>query len=100
MTARMAKTQPVISSRVIKDSLKSVSTMTIRRHLCEANLLARSPHKVPLLKKRHVLKRLQFAREHMDWPKEKWRNILWTDEMCPMHGNKNYYKDSELYSCF
>uniref|UniRef100_A0A665T5U0 Transposase Tc1-like domain-containing protein n=1 Tax=Echeneis naucrates TaxID=173247 RepID=A0A665T5U0_ECHNA len=79
--ARMVKTQPMISSRMIKDSLKlPVSTVTIRRHLCEANLSARSPRKVPLLKQRHVLKRIQFAKEHIGWPKEKWRNILSMDE--------------------
>uniref|UniRef100_A0A9J7X917 Transposase Tc1-like domain-containing protein n=1 Tax=Cyprinus carpio carpio TaxID=630221 RepID=A0A9J7X917_CYPCA len=52
----------------------------VRRRLCEANLFSRIPRKVPLLKKRHVQKRLQFAKEHINWPKEKWRNILWTDE--------------------
>uniref|UniRef100_A0A3Q4BDN4 Transposase Tc1-like domain-containing protein n=1 Tax=Mola mola TaxID=94237 RepID=A0A3Q4BDN4_MOLML len=57
-----------------------VSTVTVRRRLCEANLFTRIPRKVPLLKKRHVQKRLQFAKEHINWPKEKWRNILWTDE--------------------
>ena len=78
---RMAKKQPMISSREIKEDLHlPVSTSTIRRRLCEAKLFARNPRKVPLLKKRHVLKRLQFAKEHIDWPKEKWRNVLWTDE--------------------
>uniref|UniRef100_A0AAY5K6Y2 Uncharacterized protein n=1 Tax=Esox lucius TaxID=8010 RepID=A0AAY5K6Y2_ESOLU len=52
-----------LSSRVIKEKLS-----------------ARSPRKVPLLKKRHVLKRLQFTKELTDWPKEKWRNILCSDE--------------------
>uniref|UniRef100_A0A3Q3XK05 Transposase Tc1-like domain-containing protein n=1 Tax=Mola mola TaxID=94237 RepID=A0A3Q3XK05_MOLML len=74
---RMAKAQPMISSRMIKDSLElPVSTVTVRRRLCEANLFTRIPRKVPLLKKRHVQKRLQFAKEHINWPKEKWRNIL------------------------
>ncbi len=41
--AKMAKTQSMISSRV--------STVTIRRRLCETKLWARSPCKVPLLKK-------------------------------------------------
>lgn len=79
--ASMAKTQPIITSREIRDSLKlPVSTVTIRRCLCEANLSGRSPRKVTLLKKKNVLKTIQFVREHVDWPKEKWRNVLWTDE--------------------
>uniref|UniRef100_A0A4W4F6N2 Transposase Tc1-like domain-containing protein n=1 Tax=Electrophorus electricus TaxID=8005 RepID=A0A4W4F6N2_ELEEL len=76
---RMAKKHPMISSREIKNLQLPVSTATIRRCLHEAKLLARNPRKVPLLKK-DVLKRLQFAKEHIDWPKEKWWSILWTDE--------------------
>ena len=63
---KMAKAQPMISSRMIKDSLElPVSTVIIRRRPCEANLFTRIPRKVPLQK------RLQFAKEHINWPKEK-----------------------------
>ncbi len=74
--AKMAKTQPMISSRVIKENLKlPVSTVTIRRSLCEAKLSAKSPCKVPLLKKWRG-----YNLPKNIWPKEKWCNILWTDE--------------------
>ena len=72
---RRAKIQPIITSRKIKDDLKlPVSAVTVRRHLIEAKLSARNPHKAPLLKKWHVQNRLQFGL------KRKRCNILLIDE--------------------
>ena len=69
---RIAKIQPIITSRKIKDHLKwPRSADTVRRHLIEAKPSARSPCKAPLLKNQNWLK---FAKEKsvtFDWPKEK-----------------------------
>uniref|UniRef100_A0A3P9NEY9 Transposase Tc1-like domain-containing protein n=1 Tax=Poecilia reticulata TaxID=8081 RepID=A0A3P9NEY9_POERE len=82
ITTKMAKAQPMISSRRIKEYLRLlVSTLTIRPHLCEPKLPARSPCKVPLFKKKiHVLKQLKFAKEHIDVLKEAahWSYLLHT----------------------
>uniref|UniRef100_A0A3B3QFF6 Transposase IS30-like HTH domain-containing protein n=1 Tax=Paramormyrops kingsleyae TaxID=1676925 RepID=A0A3B3QFF6_9TELE len=58
--------------KIIDCSAKMIANFPV------STLSAKSPRKVPLLKKRHVLKRFQFAKEQIDWPKEKRRNILWT----------------------
>lgn len=78
---RYSKMKPSASSKMIKKDLNlSISAVTVRRRLIEQNLYARSPRKVPLLTQKHVDARLKFAKSHMDWPPQKWRNILWTDE--------------------
>ncbi len=61
MWKKMEKTQPMISSRVIKESLKA-----------HVKLSARNP-RWPIVEK---MKRLQFAKEHIDWPKENWCNFV------------------------
>lgn len=77
----MVQVDPFITSTKIKQELYlQVNTSTIRRRLIEAKLPSRSPRKTPLLKKRHIQNRLKFAKEKVNWPISKWRNILWTDE--------------------
>lgn len=79
--AKLVRMDPTMTSNQVKDDLElPVSTVTIRRRLAEAKLLAHSPRKVPLLTKRHVSNRLKFAKMHVGWSKEKWRNVLWSDE--------------------
>lgn len=57
-----------------------VCARTVGRRLTENNLLARAARKVPHLSTTNVKKRIAFAHEHLDEAKEKWRNILWSDE--------------------
>lgn len=78
---RTSKKDPFMPATELKNALDlPVSVETVRRRLRESNLNACSPRKVPLLSSKHVAKRLSFARAHANWPLEKWRNVLWTDE--------------------
>lgn len=48
---------------------------------------------MPLLNKRQIRRRLMFAHAHRDWPKEQWRNILWSDESkVVLFGSKGRYE--------
>jgi len=59
-----SKTNPSASAKRIKNDLNlGVSVETVRRRLRDNNLYARHPRKVPLLKKIHLTKRIQFVKE-------------------------------------
>lgn len=78
---RCVKKDPFITSKRIKNDLNiDVDTSTIRKTLIGEEFRARSARKVPLLSKKNIKQRLEFAKNHINWPKEKWRNILWSDE--------------------
>uniref|UniRef100_A0A3P8UCI9 Transposase Tc1-like domain-containing protein n=1 Tax=Amphiprion percula TaxID=161767 RepID=A0A3P8UCI9_AMPPE len=84
-----ARAQVRENCREIKAGVKlSVNTAIIRRRLCEAKLWARSPCKVLMLQNQHVLQRLQFVNKHTHWPREKWRNILWTESKIVLFGSR------------
>ena len=77
---KAAKKDPFLTSRqILGDINLNVSTRTIRRRLQGFNLPARSPKKTPL-SKRNIKKRLQFAKKYLNWKKENWGLILWSDE--------------------
>ena len=97
---------------VIKDSLKlPVSTVAIRRLLYESKIIGKKLPQSPTLKrKRDMLKRIWFAKERIDWPKEKWLNILWAfwvkgpqkvREMTPKHWIQApvYSEDIDAWWC-
>lgn len=78
---RHVKKDPFVTSSALKKEYDlNVDTSTIRRMLIQNDLKAKSARKVPFLSKRNIGKRLEFARKHVNWPANKWRNILWSDE--------------------
>lgn len=74
------KTLPVLTEEINSTLGTTASHSTIRRCLKDMGLISRVACKKPLLRKGNVIKRLKFAREHLNWTKEQWGKILFTDK--------------------
>ena len=59
-----------------------ISSATVRRRLRENGLRARRPFRGPLLTPRHHQQRLAWARTHLQWTRQRWQEVLFSDESC------------------
>ena len=57
-----------------------VHPQTVRNALKEHGFRSATKKKVPMLKKVHRQKRLDFAQQHQSRTIEDWKRVLWTDE--------------------
>src|SRR3984957_18338016 len=57
-----------------------VHPQTVRRALQESGFHSATKKKVPMLKKTHCQRRLEFAQRHGNWTVADWKRVLWTDE--------------------
>ena len=57
-----------------------VHPQTVRRALKESGFRSATKKKVPMLKKTHRQKQLEFAKRHENWTVEDWKRVLWSDE--------------------
>jgi len=69
----------------IKNKLKiqeniNTSSETIRRILKKNGFKSKVKSKKPFLSKKHMLRRLNFARKYKNWTIEDWKKIIWSDE--------------------
>ena len=79
---RTVNANPFITSKALKQSipqLNNVSKITINDTL-RLQFKCNKPLKKPMMTKKHLLKRLQFCREHRNWTTEQWRAVMWSDE--------------------
>lgn len=56
------------------------SIRTVRRRLQAAGLNGRRPVKKPLISAKNRKARVEFAKEHLEWTADQWKNIIWSDE--------------------
>ena len=59
---------------------KTFSTQTVRNHMKIAGLKAVVKKKRPLLSKRHIRERLDYAIAHQHWIVEDFKKVVWSDE--------------------
>lgn len=74
------KTAPIIAAEMNKHRERKLSTTTVKRRLIAIGLNGRVAAKKPLLRPKNSKKRLQFAKDHLNWTQEDWAKVLWSDE--------------------
>lgn len=63
-----------------KENVDPVSPNTVRRALQDVGGKAKKVVKKPMLLKRHMEARLQFAKKYENWTEDDWSLVVWTDE--------------------
>ena len=59
---------------------QSISTQTIRNHLKKSGFKPVVKKKRPMLSKKHMKNRLDFAISHQHWTLDDWKKVIWSDE--------------------
>lgn len=59
---------------------QKISVRTVRRRLNEFGLMGRIMRKKPLISEKNRRARIAFAKEHINWTREQWSKVVFTDE--------------------
>lgn len=79
---RLVVNNPFMTSTSIFNELRDYngSKRTIKRRLNAMGLMGRAPSKKPLISARNRKARIAFAKRHLNWTKEQWKKVLFSDE--------------------
>ncbi|CAD6197490.1 unnamed protein product [Caenorhabditis auriculariae] len=73
-------TAPAIRREVFLNSPSPPSVSTVKRRLKAAGIMRRRPVKKPLISEKNRADRVKWAKEHLNWTRQDWNKILWSDE--------------------
>lgn len=82
---KLSKQNPFLTSKRILQQLQpdlaqEISSSTVRRRLLKADLRGCIARRKPMVSKKNIAARLQFARAHLGKPMQYWKKVLWSDE--------------------
>ena len=81
---KMVKQDRFITAKKIKTDVPALQglSLTVIRDRIRAcgGMTSRWAVKKPFISSKNQTKRLEWAKEHLHWTKEQWRQVLWTDE--------------------
>jgi transposase len=80
ITSGKAETAVDIAKTLQTITNNPISAHTVQRSLKSAGMKAVVKKKKPLLSKRHMKERLDFALAHQYWTLDDWRRVIWSDE--------------------
>lgn len=69
-----------IAKEIATPGVPNPSVRTIRRRLVKAGLNARRPVKKPMISAKNRKLRVKWAKSHLSWSRNDWKNVLWSDE--------------------
>lgn len=75
------QTSTVLAQLWTLSNNKTASPRTVRRVLQEHDLMWRPACPKPRLTKDHIKQRLAFCKDHRNWTKRRWRDVIFSDEM-------------------
>ncbi|CAD6199138.1 unnamed protein product [Caenorhabditis auriculariae] len=82
---KTSRTNPRLTALAIRrevflNSPTPPSVSTVKRRLNAAGIMGRRPVKKPLISEKNRAARVKWAKEHLNWTRQDWNKILWSDE--------------------